>query len=101
VPEIAVAAGSTLQLPVILRDDDAQPVEIALAVNLPEGWVLKSPLPHYKLSHGDIFPIEIELTMPPKKSDQISEITCKASDGTTEVGTVKLRVKLNGGGLPQ
>jgi hypothetical protein len=101
VPEIAVAAGSTLQLPVILRNDDQDPIEVTLNVNLPEGWTLKNPLPQYKLSHGDVFPIEIELTTPSKKSDQISEIICKATAASREVGTVKLRVKVNGGGLPQ
>ena len=102
VPEIAVAAGSTLQLPIILRNEDQEPVEIALSVNLPEGWAMKAAsLPHYKLSHGDVFPIEIELTTPPKKSDQINEISCKATIGSQNMGTVKLRVKLVGGGLPQ
>jgi LmbE family N-acetylglucosaminyl deacetylase len=101
VPEIAVAAGSTLQLPVILRNDDAETVDVVLAVSLPDGWTLKSPLSHYQLAHGDIFPIEIEVTTPAKKSDQISEITCKATTATKQIGTVKLRVKLNGGGLPQ
>lgn len=101
VPEIAVAASSTVQFPVILHNDDPDLVEVTLSVSLPDGWALKNPLPHYKLSHGDVFPIEIELTTPPKKSDQVSEVTCKATAGTKEIGTVKLRVKLNGGGLPQ
>jgi LmbE family N-acetylglucosaminyl deacetylase len=101
IPEIGVAAGTTLQLPVIVRNDDQDPVEMTLAMDLPEGWALKNPLPHYKLSHGDVLPIEIELTTPPKKSDQISEITCKGSVGSKQIGTVKLRVKVNGGGLPQ
>ena len=62
VPEIAVAAGTVLQFPVILRDDDKDPAEVTVSMTLPEGWALKNPLPHYKLSPGDIFPIEIELT---------------------------------------
>ena len=101
VPEIAVAAGSVLQLPVILRDEDQESVEITLSANLPEGWALKNPLSHYKLAKGDVMPLEVELLTPAKKSDQISEITCKASDGTKEIGTAKLRVKLISGGLPQ
>lgn len=101
VPEIAVAAGTTLQLPVILRDDDKEPAEVTLSMIMPEGWALKSPLPHYKLEPGDVFPIEIELTTPPKKSDQIAELSCRAESAGKEVGTVKLRVRLGGGGLPQ
>jgi hypothetical protein len=48
-----------------------------------------------------VFPIEIELTTPPKKSDQIAELSCRAESAGKEVGTVKLRVRLGGGGLPQ
>ena len=101
IPEIAVAAGTILQLPVILRDDDKEPAEVTLTTKLPDGWTLKNPLPHYKLSPGDILPIEVEITTPPKKTDQISELSCRAEAAGREIGTVKLRVKLVGGGLPQ
>jgi LmbE family N-acetylglucosaminyl deacetylase len=101
VPEIAVAAGTILQFPVILRDDEKDPVEVNLSLTLPDGWALKTPLPHYKLSPGDVFPIEIELTTPPKKLDPIQELSCRAQAAGHEIGTVKLRVKLSGGGLPQ
>lgn len=101
VPEIAVAAGTSLQLPVILRDDDKDPVEVTLSMTLPEGWVLKNPLPHYKLAPGDVFPIEIELTTPDKKSDQIREVACRAEAAGHEIGTVKLRVRLRSAALPQ
>ena len=101
IPEIAVAAGTILQLPVILRDDDKEAAEVTLTTKLPDGWTLKNPLPHYKLSPGDILPIELEFTTPPKKTDQISELSCRAEAAGREIGTVKLRVKLVGGGLPQ
>jgi hypothetical protein len=101
VPEISIAAGSVLQLPVVLRDDDKEPAEVTLSMTLPDGWALKNPLPHYKLAAGDVFPIEIEITTPAKKSDQISEVNCRADAGGHEIGDVKLRVRLGGGGLPQ
>ena len=101
VPEISIAAGSVLQLPVVLRDDDIEPAEVTLSVLLPEGWAPKNPLPHFKLVPGDVFPLEIEITTPGKKSDQISELTCRAEAAGKEIGTVKLRVRLAGGGLPQ
>lgn len=101
IPEIAVAAGTILQLPIILRDDDKEPAEVTLTTKLPDGWTLKNPLPHYKLSPGDILPIEVEFTTPPKKTDQISELSCRSEAAGREIGTVKLRVKLVGGALPQ
>jgi LmbE family N-acetylglucosaminyl deacetylase len=101
IPEIAVAAGTILQLPVIMRDDEKEPAEVTLTAKLPDGWALKNPLPHYKVSPGDIVPVEVEITTPPKKTDQISEVSCRAETAGHEIGTVKLRVKLVGGGLPQ
>jgi LmbE family N-acetylglucosaminyl deacetylase len=101
VPEISIAAGSVLQLPVVLRNDEKEPGEVTLSMMLPDGWALKTPLPHYKLAAGHVFPIEIEITTPAKKSDQINELSCRADAGGHEIGTVKLRVRLGGGGLPQ
>ena len=100
-PEISVAAGTILQLPVILRNDGGEPAEIVLSMTLPDGWALKNPLAHYRLAPGDLFPLEIEVTTAGKKSDQISEIACRAEAAGHEIGIVKLRVRLAGGGLPQ
>jgi len=100
-PEISVAAGTILQVPVILRNDGGEPAEIVLSMTLPEGWALKNPLAHYRLAPGDLFPLEIEVTTAGKKSDQISEIACRAEAAGHEIGIVKLRVRLAGGGLPQ
>jgi LmbE family N-acetylglucosaminyl deacetylase len=102
VPEIAVAAGTTLQLPVILRNDDKDPAEVTLSTSVPEGWALKDPLPpHFKLSPGDVFPIEVEFTTPAKKTDHAAELSCRAEAAGKEIGTVKLRVSVRSGGLPQ
>lgn len=100
-PEISVAAGTVLQLPVIVRNDTKDPAELTLSMTLPDGYTLKNPLAHYKLAPGDAFPLEIEIKTPEKKNDQISELTCHGEIGGHEFGTVKLRVKLVSGGLPQ
>ena len=101
VPEIAVAAGTNLQLPIIIRNDDKSPAEVELTTTQPEGWTLKSPLPHYKVSPGDVAQLEVEFTTATKKSDQTSEVTCRAESRGREIGTVIVRVRLRSGGLPQ
>lgn len=100
-PEISVAAGTTLQLPVILRNDSDEAVEITLSTTLPDGFAVKNALPHYRLAPGDVDPLEVELTTPAKKSDQIGEVACRAEASGREIGVVKLRVRVAGGGLPQ
>ena len=103
VPEIAVAAGSTLQLPLILRNDTKTPAEISLAMTLPEGWTQKDPIQRYQLAPGDVFPTHIELVAPAKKDEkgQQSELVCRASVAGSNIGSVSLRVHLGTGGLPQ
>jgi len=101
VPEIAISTGSTLQLPLILRNDSSQPVELSLAFTLPEGWTQPDMAARYQLAAGDVFPVQLELTAPAKKSEQIQELTCRASSAAGTVGTVTLRVQVRTGGLPQ
>jgi LmbE family N-acetylglucosaminyl deacetylase len=101
VPEIAISTGSTLQLPLILRNDSSQPVELSLAFTVPEGWTQPDMSARYQLAAGDVFPVQFELTAPPKKSEQIQELTCRATSAGGRVGTVTLRVQVRTGGLPQ
>lgn len=100
-PEIAIAAGTTLQVPLVLRNDTSQPAEISLATALPEGWAQKESSPKYGLSPGDVLPVQIELTTPVRKGDQVSELAFQASATSGPVGVVKMRVRLGSGGLPQ
>jgi len=100
-PEISVSAGTTLQLPVLLRNDGSEAAEIVLIATLPDGFALKDTLPHYRLVPGDVYPLEVELTTPAKKSDQIGEVICRAEAAGREIGVIKLRVRVAGGGLPQ
>jgi len=100
-PEIAVATSTTLQIPVILRNDTSQPAEISLTMTMPDGWKLKDSLPSLKLEPGQISPIEIEVLVPATKSNQPAELTCKASADGRPTGSVTLRVGLRTGGLPQ
>jgi hypothetical protein len=55
-PEIALASGTTLQVPLILRNDSNQPAEISIRVNLPEGWIEKDkPVALFAFSGRDSF----------------------------------------------
>ena len=101
VPEIAVAASTVLQFPVVLRNATAQPAEVTLSLTLPNNWKQKQELPNYQLEPGEVYPLEIEILVPPDKNDKPAELSCRAvSDGQT-IGTVILRTRVRTGGLPQ
>ncbi len=99
-PEISVATGTVLQLPVILRNNSDAPAEISLAPTLPEGWTEKDPPAKYQLSPGDVYPVQLNLNVPATKADP-HEIVCRANAGGREIGVVKLKVRVGTGGLPQ
>jgi LmbE family N-acetylglucosaminyl deacetylase len=101
VPEIAIAAATTLQVPLILRNDTNEAAEVSLAATLPEGWAQKDESQRYLLLPGDVVPIQIELTAPAKKSDQVAELAFRASSAGRPAGLVKMRVRVGSGGLPQ
>ena len=104
IPEIAIATGTTLQVPLILRNDTNQAAEVSLNTTLPAGWTHKDPKDASQkiaLASGEVFPVQIELTAPAQKSDQSAELTFQASSATATLGVVKMRVRVRSGGLPQ
>jgi len=101
VAEIAVTTGSTLQVPLVLRNDTSQPVDLSLVLTLPEGWAPPDLSQKYRLAPGDVFPVQLEFTVPAKKSEQAQELTFRANSGSGTAGTVTLRVQARAGGLPQ
>ena len=102
-PEISIAVSTNLQLPLILRNDTQSPTEVVLSLTLPEGWTQKDTNLRYQLGPGDVFPTQIDLVAPGKKSEkgQVAEIICHGSAGGTDIGAVRLRVQIGTGGLPQ
>jgi hypothetical protein len=101
IPEIAIAAASTLQVPLILRNDTTEAADVSVVTTLPEGWAQKDGSRRYLLSPGDVVPIQMELTTPAKKSDQVIELAFRVSSLGRPIGLVKMRVRVGSGGLPQ
>jgi hypothetical protein len=101
VPEIAIAAATTLQVPLILRNDTHDVAEVSLAAILPDGWEHKNGTERYLLSPGDVVPVQMDLIAPAKKSDQVAELAIRASSSDRPIGVVKMRVQVGSGGLPQ
>jgi LmbE family N-acetylglucosaminyl deacetylase len=101
VPEVAIAVGATLQMPLLLRNDTAASKEVTLSITAPEGWATKDGAGTYTVRAGDQLPVLFTLDSPKNGESKENEIVCHAqADGQT-VGTLKLHVQLRSGGLPQ
>ena len=105
-PEIALQLGTTLAIPLWLRNPTSSAQVITLAVDLPPGWTLQSGAGKFSVSPKQIAAARVELNLPPMsdvapKKDDLQEITVRSESNGKSIGTLKLRVELRKRALPQ
>jgi uncharacterized membrane protein len=106
VPEIAVAAGGMLEIPIWLRNSTNATRDIKITATVPSGWTVKNGADTYSVRSGEDAAATIEIAMPQlpgseTKSKEISEVSVKAESSGQNVGAIKLRVQLRAHALPQ
>jgi LmbE family N-acetylglucosaminyl deacetylase len=104
IPEIAIAGGATLQIPVLLHNNTSSAKEIALSLVVPEGWSDQTGVGSVAVPSGGEVPVLATVTAPKtaaKDTKDIDEITCRAETDGQSVGVIKLHVRRRSGGLPQ
>ena len=84
VPEIAIASGATLQIPLVLRNFTKGSKEIALSLTSPEGWVNRTGIGSYSVPAGDDLPVLVTVDSSKNAGKAVEEIVCRAqADGQT------------------
>jgi hypothetical protein len=101
VPEIAITAGATLQIPLLLRNNSTASKEVTLSVTAPEGWATQGGIGNYALRVGDELLVLVMVDSPKTVEKGPVEIVCRVQADGQSIGTVKLHVRLRSGGLPQ
>jgi LmbE family N-acetylglucosaminyl deacetylase len=101
VPEIAIAAGATLEIPLLLRNRTTSSKEITLALTVPAGWTDQTGVASYTIGAGEQVPVLVTVISPKPEATVIDEIDCTGKADGQSVGMIKLRVKRRTGGLPQ
>ena len=105
-PEIALQEGTTLAIPLWLRNQTAASREISLAVDLPANWKVQSGAGKVIVGAKQLAAARVEITLPtltdppPKKQDP-QEVIVRADSNGQSIGTIKLRVALRKRALPQ
>ena len=98
-PEIALQAGTTLAVPLRVRNQTSAPQEITLSASLPPGWTAQSGVGRFKVAAGQVASARIEVSLPalgetaPAKKE-LQEVTVKAESNGQTINVVKLRVEL-------
>lgn len=106
VPEIAVAAGGTLEIPIWLRNPTSAAQNVRLTATAPADWKVKNGADLYSLRPGEVGAATIEIALPQlgaseTKSKDTGEVTVTSEWSGESVGTIELRVQLRAHALPQ
>jgi uncharacterized membrane protein len=104
-PEIALQVGTTLVIPLWLRNQTSSPREITLTGELPSGWTVQSGAGKFSIAAKQTAAARLEVTLPVNidkgEKNEPQEITVHAESGGRSIGDVKLRVELRKRTLPQ
>ena len=101
IPEIAIKKGELLQVPLDLRNNTNAVQQVTITTTAPEGWTVQSGPGGYTLDAQNAYHVQVGVTAPKAESKDLQDIECRAESGGKVIGTVKLRVRVRGGGLPQ
>ncbi len=105
-PEIALQEGTTLVIPLWLRNQTAANREFTLTVDLPAGWKVQTGTGKVIVGAKQVAAARVEISLPAladpaaKKQDP-QEVTVRADSNGQPIGTVKLKVALRKRALPQ
>ncbi|MGE5351901.1 MAG: PIG-L family deacetylase [Acidobacteriota bacterium] len=100
-PEINVAYGSYLNVPLILRNNTKDSVVVTLKAQLPEGFKLSSGEGNYFLAPGEIYPVETFVFAPQEAPKEGQDVAWNASVNGKQIGSVSIKTFLSEWTLPQ
>ena len=105
-PEIALQAGTSLIVPLWLRNETAAAREITLTADLPAGWKLTSGTGKFVVAAKQVAAARVEIDLPALEEtahgkQESREVTVRGESNGQSVGIVKLRVELRKRALPE
>jgi LmbE family N-acetylglucosaminyl deacetylase len=105
VPEIAVMGGTTLQIPLWVINSSKTTREVALLVEAPQGWTMKSRTEQYSVSANSSLAATVELALPPlpegQPSQQSLEVHITGLSKENRTKTLRLKIQTRVHALPE
>jgi LmbE family N-acetylglucosaminyl deacetylase len=100
-PELEVAAGSFLFVPILLRNGTEKPVLFDLRAQLPAGWREAGGTGSYTVGPGGICPVQAFVQTPGSPTSSPAALRWEARTGGAEAPWTELKVNLVEWALPQ
>lgn len=101
-PEVMISAGERLTLPLVIHNAGAA-MDVTVESSLPDGWRELRGTAIYPVGAGDSYMFQTTIQAPGNAAQGwvSKDVVWKASAGGREFGSVRVRVQIGGGGLPQ
>ncbi len=101
-PEVSTELGSRLIVDLLACNHTAQPAQIVIFPELPEGWTDQTPFKLYPVQPGECYPIQAHLAVAPTSKTGWRQLTWTAAADARPIGSVTVNVFVGkSGGLPQ
>jgi LmbE family N-acetylglucosaminyl deacetylase len=101
-PQVAVNFDSFLWVPLLVENPTGESMPVDLAVELPQGWTyVRKPVEQFTVAAHQTYWLDFEVRTPAERVEGWRTISMRADTGGRQLGTIELRVQLNGGALPQ
>jgi hypothetical protein len=105
-PEIALQAGTSLVIPLWLRNETAEAREITLAADLPAAWKVSGGTGKFVVGAKQVAAGRVEIDLPALDEaghgkQELREVTVRGESNGENVGVLKLRVELRKRALPE
>jgi LmbE family N-acetylglucosaminyl deacetylase len=105
-PEIALQAGTSLVIPLWIRNLTGSSREVTFSVDLPAGWTVSNGSGRFVVAARQTSAVRIEINLPPltdpkKTKEDAREVTVRGESNGASVGVVQLRVELRKRALPE
>ena len=101
-PEVTVNFDSFLWVPLVIENPTDGAMNVNLAVEIPQGWnYIRKPAQQVSVpAHGSYW-LNFEVRTPAERVEGWKAVAIRAETGGKPLGSIDLRVQLNGGALPQ
>lgn len=100
-PEMEVAIGSYVHIPLLLVNGTSESMEICLVSQLPEGWQEVSGTDCYQLNPHQIFPVQTFFFAPSQPQSEFRDLIWHALRKGKTVGEVRVKIIVREWTLPQ
>jgi LmbE family N-acetylglucosaminyl deacetylase len=102
-PEVMLSPGERLTLPITITNGESTAREVTLQAVLPQGWRVERGPAIYPVDARGSYTVQTVVESPAAapKGWVTPDIIWKAEAGGKEIGSIRMRVLIGGGGLPQ